>query len=255
MPSTTSRRTPRAGKQIRNAKLGTGLVAVAASASVLTAAAPAAAHTSYLTSLLRQGSRGPAVARVQRAMHLHRSGRFDRRTKRAVIKFQRKGALLVDGIVGPQTWDALFHLTPPPVTSATAHSYSASSGSYSTSPGASSASASTGSGGYSIPSSIVQCESGGSYSAVNSSSGAGGAYQIMPSTWQAYGGQGLPRTPRRASRTGSRRRSTPARVHRPGAAELEAASGHQPAAPREREPAARPLGPGVTTDTPGPDRR
>jgi muramidase (phage lysozyme) len=38
----------------------------------------------------------------------------------------------------------------------------------------------------------VQCESGGNYSAVNSSSGAGGAYQIMPSTWSAYGGQGLP---------------------------------------------------------------
>jgi muramidase (phage lysozyme) len=38
----------------------------------------------------------------------------------------------------------------------------------------------------------VQCESGGNYSAVNPSSGAGGAYQILPSTWQAYGGQGLP---------------------------------------------------------------
>ena len=38
----------------------------------------------------------------------------------------------------------------------------------------------------------MQCESGGNYSAVNSSSGAGGAYQILPSTWQAYGGQGLP---------------------------------------------------------------
>lgn len=48
------------------------------------------------------------------------------------------------------------------------------------------------SGGYTIPSSIVQCESGGNYSAVNPSSGAGGAYQILPSTWAAYGGQGLP---------------------------------------------------------------
>lgn len=48
------------------------------------------------------------------------------------------------------------------------------------------------SGGYSIPSYIVQCESGGNWSAVNASSGAGGAYQILPSTWQAYGGQGLP---------------------------------------------------------------
>jgi len=38
----------------------------------------------------------------------------------------------------------------------------------------------------------VQCESGGNYSAVNPQSGAGGAYQIIPSTWQAYGGHGLP---------------------------------------------------------------
>ncbi len=51
---------------------------------------------------------------------------------------------------------------------------------------------STGSSGYSIPGYIVQCESGGNWHAVNPSSGAGGAYQIMPSTWQAYGGSGLP---------------------------------------------------------------
>jgi peptidoglycan hydrolase CwlO-like protein len=47
-------------------------------------------------------------------------------------------------------------------------------------------------GPYSIPTEIVMCESGGDYGAVNPSSGAGGAYQILPSTWQAYGGKGLP---------------------------------------------------------------
>jgi Transglycosylase-like domain len=47
-------------------------------------------------------------------------------------------------------------------------------------------------GGYSIPGYIVQCESGGSWTAVNPSSGAGGAYQILPSSWAAYGGTGLP---------------------------------------------------------------
>ena len=36
------------------------------------------------------------------------------------------------------------------------------------------------------------CESGGNYCAVNPSSGAGGAYQILPSTWELYGGQGEP---------------------------------------------------------------
>ncbi|MDP9187762.1 MAG: transglycosylase family protein [Actinomycetota bacterium] len=47
-------------------------------------------------------------------------------------------------------------------------------------------------GPYSIPTYIVICESGGNYRALNPSSGAGGAYQILPSTWRAYGGQGLP---------------------------------------------------------------
>lgn len=47
-------------------------------------------------------------------------------------------------------------------------------------------------GPYSIPTYIVMCESGGNYSAVNASSGAGGAYQIMPSTWESYGGTGAP---------------------------------------------------------------
>ncbi|HEY7255909.1 MAG TPA: transglycosylase family protein [Solirubrobacterales bacterium] len=47
-------------------------------------------------------------------------------------------------------------------------------------------------GPYAIPTYIVICESGGDYGAVNPSSGAGGAYQILPSTWALYGGQGAP---------------------------------------------------------------
>ena len=47
-------------------------------------------------------------------------------------------------------------------------------------------------GPYAIPTYIVMCESGGNYSALNPSSGAGGAYQILPSTWEAYGGNGAP---------------------------------------------------------------
>jgi peptidoglycan hydrolase CwlO-like protein len=47
-------------------------------------------------------------------------------------------------------------------------------------------------GPYSIPTYIVMCESGGNYSAINPSSGAGGAYQILPSTWELYGGEGAP---------------------------------------------------------------
>jgi hypothetical protein len=37
-------------------------------------------------------------------------------------------------------------------------------------------------------------ESGGDYAAYNASSGAGGKYQIIPSTWRAYGGTGSPQT-------------------------------------------------------------
>ncbi|HET7574438.1 MAG TPA: transglycosylase family protein [Solirubrobacterales bacterium] len=47
-------------------------------------------------------------------------------------------------------------------------------------------------GPYSIPTYIVMCESGGNYGAINPSSGAGGAYQILPSTWDLYGGEGAP---------------------------------------------------------------
>jgi muramidase (phage lysozyme) len=47
-------------------------------------------------------------------------------------------------------------------------------------------------GPYSIPTYIVMCESGGNYGALNPSSGAGGAYQILPSTWELYDGKGAP---------------------------------------------------------------
>ncbi len=47
-------------------------------------------------------------------------------------------------------------------------------------------------GHWAIPEAIVMCESGGNFNAVNASSGAGGAYQILPSTWRLYGGEGLP---------------------------------------------------------------
>jgi septal ring factor EnvC (AmiA/AmiB activator) len=53
-------------------------------------------------------------------------------------------------------------------------------------------------GPYSIPTYIVMCESGGDYGALNPSSGAGGAYQILPSTWELYGGQGEPQNASKA---------------------------------------------------------
>jgi septal ring factor EnvC (AmiA/AmiB activator) len=53
-------------------------------------------------------------------------------------------------------------------------------------------------GPYSIPTYIVMCESGGDYGALNPSSGAGGAYQILPSTWELYGGKGSPQNASKA---------------------------------------------------------
>jgi hypothetical protein len=44
----------------------------------------------------------------------------------------------------------------------------------------------------SLPACTWQPESGGNPSAVNPQSGAGGYYQVLPSTWRAYGGTGLP---------------------------------------------------------------
>ncbi len=172
MPPMTQRQDlPRPKRSCRTRWIGAGMAAAATSAGLLAAAASATA-AGTLSTLLEQGSHSSEVAQVQRALHLHpASGRFGLRTKRAVRAFQRRDRLVVDGIVGAQTWDALFHITSAPARAAAA----------------------AGSGGaYSIPSGIVQCESHGNYSAVNASSGAGGAYQILPSTWEAYGGQGLP---------------------------------------------------------------
>ena len=49
------------------------------------------------------------------------------------------------------------------------------------------------------------CESGGNWDAVNPSSGAGGAYQILPSTWELYGGEGDPEDASPAQQSRDRR--------------------------------------------------
>ena len=43
--------------------------------------------------------------------------------------------------------------------------------------------------GFAIPKGIVMCESGGNYGALNPSSGAGGAYQMLPETYKGLGGK------------------------------------------------------------------
>jgi septal ring factor EnvC (AmiA/AmiB activator) len=44
-------------------------------------------------------------------------------------------------------------------------------------------------GDFAIPKEIVICESGGNYGALNPSSGAGGAYQMLPETYKGLGGK------------------------------------------------------------------
>jgi hypothetical protein len=57
--------------------------------------------------VLKRGSHGPRVTRVQRALGLPVDGIYGPATKRAVRRFQRAHRLGVDGLVGPATWRAL----------------------------------------------------------------------------------------------------------------------------------------------------
>jgi len=57
--------------------------------------------------MLRFGSVGPAVVRLQRLLGIVADGIFGPQTQRAVLRYQRNHGLQVDGIVGPQTWGAL----------------------------------------------------------------------------------------------------------------------------------------------------
>jgi len=62
--------------------------------------------------LLRFGSRGPAVVKLQRKLGVTADGIFGPLTRAAVRAFQQRHGLLVDGIVGPQTRAALYRTAP-----------------------------------------------------------------------------------------------------------------------------------------------
>jgi septal ring factor EnvC (AmiA/AmiB activator) len=79
-------------------------------------------------------------------------------------------------------------------------------------------------GPYSIPSYIVMCESGGNYSAVNPSSGAGGATRSYPRPGSSTAARAPRRTAPRPNRTRSRPKSGPTPVPAPG----YAAKSHAP---------------------------
>ena len=125
--------------------------------------------------LLAQGSRGPEVAAVQRALGMPGrsvTGVFDGRTAATVKLFQQRNGLLVDGIVGPQTRAALGLGAP------------AGQG-----PAASSSQSSGGSGSLQA---IAQCESGGNPHAIGGGGAYRGKYQFTYESWRAVGGSGDP---------------------------------------------------------------
>jgi peptidoglycan hydrolase-like protein with peptidoglycan-binding domain len=71
-------------------------------ALLLAAAAPADA-----ADVLKKGSRGPRVAKIQDWLGQKSDGIYGKDTKAAVKRWQRRHGLTADGIVGPATWKAL----------------------------------------------------------------------------------------------------------------------------------------------------
>jgi Transglycosylase-like domain/Putative peptidoglycan binding domain len=170
-------------------------ISLAGAATVIGAVGPgvASADEPNHENLLFEGNQsGQAqnIDAVQNALQQKADGIFGPQTREQVVSFQREHGLLVDGIVGPQTRRAMFGQDS--YSAGEQHSPSSSSAYYSSSDSSSSYSATSSSSGFSIPEYIVMCESRGNYRAVNSSTGAGGAYQIEPQTWRRFGGTGLP---------------------------------------------------------------
>jgi peptidoglycan LD-endopeptidase CwlK len=58
--------------------------------------------------MLKVGSKGKNVQRVQRAVNVKPDGIYGKDTKEAVRKYQERKGLKVDGIVGEKTWNMLF---------------------------------------------------------------------------------------------------------------------------------------------------
>jgi peptidoglycan hydrolase-like protein with peptidoglycan-binding domain len=92
----------------KKARMSTAVIAATLLAPIAsTASAQQGATTSATTGMLKKGSRGAAVAAMQRALGIAADGVFGPATKRAVKAFQAAHGLTVDGMIGPQTRAAL----------------------------------------------------------------------------------------------------------------------------------------------------
>ena len=74
--------------------------------------------------LYRVGSRGPEVKQIQELVGSDADGIFGRGTAKAVADWQAENGLPADGIVGPQTWEAMF----PPSTDNSERSFTTEEG-------------------------------------------------------------------------------------------------------------------------------
>lgn len=84
-----------------------GAVAATQKANALDAISPSTSSATSPRALLRQGSTGPDVMRIQQILGLKADGIYGPKTAAAVKAFQSSRGLAVDGIVGPQTLAAL----------------------------------------------------------------------------------------------------------------------------------------------------
>jgi resuscitation-promoting factor RpfB len=121
--------------------------------------------------VVKRGDRGAAVRKVQSALGVAADGVFGAQTERAVKRFQKRKRLTVDGVVGPDTRDAL-GLDP----------FARGSVERETSD-------------VKLPRMlrlIAECESGGNPRAVSPGGQYRGKYQFSANTWHNLGGEGDP---------------------------------------------------------------
>ncbi len=123
--------------------------------------------------LLRVGSDGPVVARLQRALGVRADAVYGSRTAAAVRVFQARRGLAVDGVAGPATLaaagvsaparrDAVPAATPPEAPRSA------------------------------LLERIAACESGGDPTRVSTGGRYRGKYQFTRETWRSLGGSGDP---------------------------------------------------------------
>jgi hypothetical protein len=167
----------------RRLRMRRGALSLAAIALCIAVAGATAAVGRSGERWLKRGDRGPAVAKVQRKLHLHADGVFGLKTERAVKRFQRRHGLPADGIVGSATRLALG-----------IRARKASRGRRGTNQ--------TGGTAPRKPTRrrrlprilvrIAECESGGDPLSVSRDGRYRGKYQFTRSMWRSLGGKGDP---------------------------------------------------------------